>query len=116
LYTQVWAWTTKTADAASNGQIGVNSGVAWSAVTQVNVAKKTSDGTDLAYFLNEVKVGDTMHIQLKSDATVWGRFNITGASVDQGTWRSFPVTFASSSGNFPGGNNATVLAIILQAP
>jgi hypothetical protein len=112
-YTQTWAWTTKTGDASSNGQLGINS-VGWATATQVNVAERSSDNSDVSAFFARVKVGDDIYLQAKNNAANWARYTITGAPVDQGSWWSFPVAYDSSGGVLPGGNNATTLSFLTQ--
>src|SRR5215831_3136114 len=44
-YTGTWRWTTKTTDAATGGDVGVNN-AAWASVTQVNLSETTRPGAD----------------------------------------------------------------------
>lgn len=112
-YAGEWSWTTKTADAASNGQIGI-AGTTWADATHVNVSEKRSDNTDVTPYLARVKIGDQLHVRQKTDSAKYALYNVTAAPEDMGTWWKFTVTVAESGGTIPGGNTATILTLLRQ--
>jgi hypothetical protein len=112
-YTDTWTWTTKTADAATAGQVGVNQGFG-SIVTQINLNEKTTNNADVTNFLGRVKVGDSIYLQQKTDSSRWGRYQITSPPTDQGTWWSWPVTFLEGGGNLPNGNADVAVSFLTQ--
>jgi hypothetical protein len=114
-YTSTWSWTTKTTDAASRGQVGVNAAT-WAAVTQVNVNEQNGNNADVSAFMARVKVGDEIYLQQKTDATRWGRYQITALPTDQGTWWSWPVSYEDGDGNPPNNNADTGLSFLTQGP
>jgi hypothetical protein len=115
-YTDIWVWTTKTTDASTASQIGVNA-TTWAAVTQLNVSEKTKDGRDLSTLaFPKFAVGDQIYLQMKIDSTRFAYFTITGAGTDNGTWWSWPVTVVAGQygGAVPSGNNDTNLTWFKQ--
>ena len=112
-----WTWTTKTADAANPGQVGVNvynPPNTWATATAVNVNQQAADNTDATNAFGKLKVGDGIYLQHATDATRFARYDITAAPTDQGAWWSFPVRLnpAGSSGLVPAGNTATIVRFI----
>jgi hypothetical protein len=105
--TEVWTWTTKTADAGTSGQIG-NNVATWDA-TALNVNEHTTDNRDVSRLLDGIVVGNALDVQQKTDATRWARYRVTAAPIDNGGWRAYPVALVDSSGAAPGGNADTML-------
>jgi phage baseplate assembly protein W len=60
-----------------------------------------SPGTDVSSALDKIKVGDGFHIQQKDDAAIYMKLTVSGAWVDNGVWRSFPVTVDEVGGTAP---------------
>jgi hypothetical protein len=113
LYTATWTWTTKTADANTAGQIGVNAAT-WGAATYINVNQQKADNADVLPYLARIAVGDELRVQMKTDATRFGQFLVLSPPVDMGTWWRIPVTMETSSGLPPGGNAPTALTILVS--
>lgn len=113
LYTGTWTWTTKTADANTAGQIGLNT-AAWATANGVNVNRQKADNADTTYYLYRVKAGDQIRLQHKTDSTRYALYNVTGPAVPHGTWVQFPVSFVQSSGAVPGGNTPTAFTILVE--
>lgn len=113
LYSAEWTWTTKTADANTSGQVGVNAGT-WAGVTQVNLNEQRADNTDVSHFLARFNVGDEFYVQVKTDASRYGLLRITGAPTDHGTWWSWPVTLVESRGTFPGGSTPMRVTLLTE--
>jgi hypothetical protein len=111
LYTSQWTWTTKTADANTAGQIGLNSTL-WNTATQVNVNKQKADNADVSFYLTAVTAGDFLRLQHKTDSTRYARYLVTGPGTDHGTWWSWPVTVDVYGGAVPGGTTTTALTIV----
>jgi len=105
-----WKWTTSTTAPAAR-YVGINT-AAWSTATSINIAKENDNGTDTTNYLQQVQPGDTFYIQQQSDPTKWGRYTVTTAGTDQGTYYSFPVTYDSSgAGGMPGNNQDCVVTL-----
>jgi len=113
VYTAIWDWTTKTADAANSGQVGINAAT-WAAATQLNINEKKSDSADVTAFFARVKVGDGFWLQQKTDSSRWVIYNVSALPTDHGTWWSFPVTLDSSGGTLPNPNTDTAVSVLTQ--
>jgi hypothetical protein len=109
----LWRWTTKTADAATLGDVGINM-TAWGTATQLNLSKTTYGGADVTNALLKLKVGDGFYIQDKADASKYGQYTISAAGTDHGSWWSFPVTLDKSGGTPPANNADTNVSLIAQ--
>lgn len=112
LYTATWTWTTKTTDANTAGQIGVNAAT-WAASTQLNISQQKADNADVLPYLARITIGDELRVQMKTDATRFGHFTVTGTPVDMGTWWRIPVALLSGSGAPLTGNSPTALTILI---
>lgn len=113
LYSQLWTWTTKTTDANTSGQIGLNT-AAWNTATVLNINERTTDNRDMTPAFNILFVtGNQVYIQMKTDATRFARYLITGAGTDHGTWWSFPISHQDSGGAILAGNTPTVATILV---
>jgi len=105
-----WKWTTSTTTAADR-YVGINTAV-WGTATSIHLAKTNDNGTDTTNYLQQVQPGDTLYIQEQSDPTKWGRYTVTTAGSDQGTYYSFPVTYTDSgAGGMPGNNQDCVVTL-----
>lgn len=105
-----WTWTTSTTSAAS-GRVGINT-ASWSTATVVNIAKNNKAGNDTSNVLQQIKPGDRIYYQDSGDATKWGRYTVTQAGTDNGTYFSYPVTFIDGgAGGVPANNRDTTLAV-----
>jgi len=107
-YAGTWTWMTKTGEAMASGQVAINA-TSWSAATEVELNEKTADNADVNAYFSRFKIGDEIRLQQKNDSTRWGKYLITGAGVDHGTWWSFPVTFEEGAGIEPNGNAPTLV-------
>ena len=108
----LWTWTTKTTDAATNGQVGIDS-ADWASASQVNLNEKATNNTDYKNALDSLKAGNVIQLQMKTDAARRALYEVTGAPVDHGTWRLIPVTSLEQSGTLPNGN--TEIAVVVGA-
>lgn len=115
VYTDIWTWTTKTADAANSGQVGINA-TSWASATQINLNEKTTVNRDATLAFAKIAVGDELLLQQKTDATRWAKYAVTSAPTDQGAWWSWPVSFETGGGNPPGGNADTTVSLLKQGP
>ena len=114
-YTGTWRWTTLTTDASTTGRVGVNAAT-WAAVTQLNLNRTTYLGADVSTYLATVgAVGNDIYVQSKSDSTLWGRYTITQAFVDHGTWVSWAsLTLVGSGGALPANNEDVLVSFLVQ--
>lgn len=106
LYSQDFRWVTKTTDANTSGQVGVNN-VLWTAATQINVNQQIDSGADITLSLQKIAIGDSIILQHRTDSTRYAEYLVTGTPVDQGTWWSFPVSYTTGTGTQPAGNTLT---------
>lgn len=112
VYSDIWVWTTKTADANTNGQVGINQ-TTWSEATQLNLNEQTKDARNISTILfPRILVGDQFYIQHKTDPTRFATYTVSGTPTDNGTWWSIPITFVSGAGVPPGGNTDTSLSLL----
>lgn len=103
-----YVWTTATGAPAA-GRLGMNQAT-WAAATQINIAKTRKDGTDVTLFVTRIAPGDELGIQVSADSTRYGKYLVTAAAVDQGTWFSVAVTHEAHGGVEPANNaDATLL-------
>jgi hypothetical protein len=103
-YTAHWTWQ-NTATPAS-GHISTNTNTWSNATTTVDIAKVTSDGTDLSAQLSIPKPGDTIRMQDQGHAANWVQWTISTAGTDQGTFFRFAVTWSDGSGTTANNNAA----------
>ena len=83
-----WNWTTATTAPAARA-VGINT-TAWATATQVNISETNAAGNDVTNVLAALEPGDRIYVQDSSDATKWGRFQLTAPGTDQGTWTASP--------------------------
>ena len=102
-----WRWDTSTSGAVGSGKLGIDAST-WAAATQIRISEFTDDGTDASAGLDLIVAGETISIQQQNDATRWAKYDITGPTVDHGTYRTMPVTY-HDSGAQPSSNNVPLL-------
>src|SRR4029077_16853623 len=103
---QSWRFTTSQTTAATSGRLGLNA-ADWNSATQINVNKTTYSGVDWTNVFTNAGIGDNIVVQDKNDASKLGRYTITAAPIDNGSWIAFPVECDSFTGALPS-NNADV--------
>jgi len=111
VYTGTWRWTTSLTTAGTAGDVGTNN-AAWASVTEIHLSETTRPGAAVSTYLDKFKVGDDIYLQDKADSTKFGRYTISGTPVDNGTWRTYPVTLVASSGTPPANNADTLVSWI----
>ena len=112
VYSDLWVWTTKTADANTNSQIGINAAI-WENATQVNINERTKDNRDVSTLaFPRILIGDQIYLQLKTDSTRFAYFEVTALPTDRGNWWSIPVIFKTGGGAPPAGNNDTNVSLM----
>src|SRR5215472_2786675 len=109
LFTGHWTWTTSTTTAGTRN-VGVNSATSWAAVTQVNISKTLTNNNDATNLLGQILPDDTIYLQDAGNAANWGKYKVTQAQTDHGTWVSYQVTPTSNGGVFPANNADTVVS------
>lgn|SRR5262245_9370564 len=87
--------TALTAPPTSN-QIRFNAAHPYTAVTKVWLTTRTTNGVDAYWTLMLVKSGTAVVVQDKGDHTLFGRFTVTGAPIDQGTYVEVPVSWVAN--------------------
>src|SRR5215471_7228195 len=113
LFNGHWTWTTSTTTAAVR-DVGVNSATSWASVTQVNISKTLENNNDATNLLAQITPDDTIYIQDAGNSANWGRYKVTQAQTDHGTWVSYLVTPVSNGGSFPANNADT--AVVFSVP
>lgn len=113
LHSSLWTWTTKTADAGTAGQVGINT-TAWATATRVNINQQDNGNTDATNAYGKMRAGDIIYLQHATDATRFARYDVTGPPTDNGNWWAFPVVpnTVGSTGVPPSGNTNTVVRLI----
>jgi len=106
-------WTTKTADANTSGQVGVNAAT-WAAATVVNLNEQTKLNADVTNYFTHFAIGDEIMLQHKTDSSRWAKYLLTALGVDHGNWWSWAVTFEEGGGNVPNGNTDTLVTLLTQ--
>jgi hypothetical protein len=116
-FTGIWRWTTSTTTAATSGDVGLNTG-AWATATEVHISETNRAGTDVSGALAKIVVGDDLLVQDTAEAANAARYTVSGPPVDNGTWRTFPVTVSTQgqapSGTPPSNNADTTVAVLTQ--
>jgi hypothetical protein len=108
-----YGWST-TGGSPSSGKV-VTSPLAWDLTpTEIQINETTSDGYTLVFNLLDASDGGQIWLSAATGGIM--KTTIAGPSVDQGSYRSIPVTVDSVSGSAPANNEkvtVTVLALIL---
>ena len=65
-------------------------------ITTLSLSMLTSGNTDVTLSLSRRKEGDTLWIQQKDDSTLWSRYLLTNAPIDNGTWFTVQVEYVES--------------------
>ena len=76
--------------------------------SQIAISAFTKSGLDVGNVIRQFLPGDVMYFQEFSNSVNWGKYEITGAPVDNTTWFQFPVSPLGSAGT-PIGKNTEVL-------
>lgn len=108
-----WNWTTSVTDAAS-GRIGLNT-TAWSTATTINISKTSGASVDVSNALAKLATGHVLYIQQSDDATIWGRYDVTGPAVDKGAYVSVPARYSNSQGAVPANNRQMSVMVSIGA-
>jgi hypothetical protein len=105
-----YKWTTGTSGDPGTGKVGTDTG--WtSGATVLRISEITDDGTTLGFgFIDESQASA---IVLSDSTGRELRCTPTGPSVDQGTYRTIPVSVSGLSGTAPSNNAALTVSIQL---
>jgi hypothetical protein len=91
-----WKWSTATSGAPASGYIQANNADP-ALVTELSISE-TSQSGDAVPALDQLVPGSVIYVQDKDDGTKWARYEVSGAVVDAGTYRTIPVTYLDSAG------------------
>jgi len=91
-----WKWSTATSGAPASGYIQANNADP-TLVTELSISE-TSQSGDAVPALDQLVPGAVIYVQDKDDGTKWARYEVSGAVVDAGTYRTIPVTYLDSAG------------------
>lgn len=75
------------------------------------IAESSAEALDYSPSLGMLRAGDTLSLQERDALDVAHRFRVTGPAVDNGTYRSIPVSYVSGSGGAPAVD--TMLSVLL---
>lgn len=95
-----WIFAT-TAGNPANGQIRLDN-TTQNLAKNVGVSKQDTNGNDASAALAPIRLGNTLNLQNKTDATQTQTYMITGTPVDQGSYIDYPVTWKSGNQPLPG--------------
>jgi hypothetical protein len=108
-----WRWDPSTVGSVASGKIGLNAST-WATATQLRISETTDPGTDVSGGLGSVTAGQTITLQQQDDSTRWGKYTVTAAPTDQGTYRTIPVSYVDA-GAPPSNNNVPMMVSFSSA-
>jgi hypothetical protein len=85
-------------------------------VTEVAIAALSANSTDVSQLLGSLRAGDPFNVQDQDDATRFGKYTVSGATVGAGTWWRVPVTFKSGGATFIQSGNQELAIVITHYP
>ena len=95
----VWQFEDPTAEAdPGDGNFRLDAGT-YAGTTEVFIAEENKTGADFENIIGFLSAGDQIYIQEVDDASRAVVFDVLGPAVDNGTWRSLPVS-SSLEGSF----------------
>ena len=107
-----WDWLTAAqSGAVLANKVGLNHDSPASA-TAIHIASRANGGIEYGAVLRGLHAGDLVSIWDVADSSRWGRWNVTGDAIDNGTWFQIPVTAQAGMGGEPA-NNADVQVLLL---
>ena len=106
VFEDTWRWTTSAGASDSQIRGDVDD---WNALTQLWINNMSNGGTDRAAYLRAVQAGDAIRVQQSGNATIWNKYSVTGAPVDNTTWVQYPVALLEGAAGAPPGNNQACL-------
>lgn len=105
-----WKWSPGTAGDPGTGKVGLNNANP-SLATQVLLAEVSAEGADYSMVLSAAQAGDTLYLQPRDGAALGHRFKVTGAAVDNGSYRTIPVAHIAGTGGLPAVNTALLVRL-----
>lgn len=106
----LWDWSVGTAGDPGAGKVALNNANPVLA-TQVMLAEVSTEGADYSPVLSAAQAGDTLYLQPRDGAALGHRFKVTGAPVDNGSYRTIPVAYIAGSGGLPAANTAMLVRL-----
>lgn len=94
-----WNYNANTTPPPANNQFRFNNTDPAQA-SELYLSDLTVGGLSIDLLAPEMKTGDRVTIQDENDATKWHRFSLTGDSIDNGTYWTYPVVQEDGSGLF----------------
>jgi hypothetical protein len=97
-----WIYQDDTGGSPATGDVQLDAAT-FEAATEVHIAETDSNAIDQTPQLDNLDIGDRIIVGDIGTIGRWGWFEISGAVVDEGTWRRIPVTFvkAGPAGGMP---------------
>src|SRR5215471_11165074 len=114
-YSGTWNWQ-NTGDASASGRVSTDQPNVWFSSTELRLNETTAPGTDASFYFAKVTAGDAFRVDVKADASVYVKFNVTGAGTDHGTWWSWPVTLDVGQGDPPTNNTPMLVTLLTSGP
>jgi hypothetical protein len=111
IFSNTWAASVNTTIASpGNGSIRWNTANQFDATT-IAIATVSNSNTDVKLGLKSAIAGDILYIQRQNDSSIWMKYRITAAPIDNGTWIQYAVTTMGHNGGPFGGNQGVVVAV-----
>ena len=110
-----YQWSTSTSGDPGSGKVAGNNATIAS-ITQLAISETDSAGGSMAAVIatwddSTSSVRATVKISKEGATQNFHAFQITGAGTDQGSYRTFPVTYVATSGTISNGDNCALLVI-----
>lgn len=97
---------------SADGQIATGTNDWSSTNTIVDITKKTADGLDASSELLLPAVGDTIRMQVTSNAATWVQWKIAAKGTDEGDFVQYQVNWNSGSGPVPINNTPLTVSFL----
>jgi hypothetical protein len=111
ILTNSWAASVNTTIASpGNGAIRWNTAAQFDA-SIIAVATVTNTNTDVKLGLKSAIAGDILYIQRQNDSSIWMKYRVTAAPIDNGNWIQYAVATLGHSGGPFGGNQGLLVAL-----
>ena len=107
-----WKWQASLSGEVAAGSFALNN-VSPALATELRISEASVDATSYVGALSLLQAGDTASIVNEDDSLSY-RFRVTGAGVDQGSYRVVPVAYVGGSESLPAAN-AVASVLFTQA-
>ena len=91
-YTYEWQWRVQTTLPPPAKSIGSNNGAWSSGARSLYLSNTNNAGQDVSSTFRQMKIGDTIRIEHKTDSTIWSLWKLDVAPIEYSTCFTFPST------------------------